>query len=206
MTAPSEVIPCRWEHRRGEGRDAIFRAHCGRLGCKGVLGELRYQDSPAARVASSLSDRARGIEVLGVLEEQRRLPRGVTDSKASELAALKNWAQEALLATDGEWLMFANLRRTRPDHSGKFHLGSAYYYGYPDTGYHWSDGQKRVADGVATSRRPMQGPAQDMRVPGISVNFIEGQHPLPTDRIWCKWCRTLNQLDWPEPLRDRRSR
>ena len=72
---------------------------------------------------------------------------------------------------------------------------TAFYRGFSDSGFRVAFGGngKRTPHGTPIGRRP--------KIPH-SLFAVQGQIITPTDRIWCPVCGTLNQLDWPDALRD----
>jgi hypothetical protein len=214
-----ETIPCRWKHLRGEGRKAMYRATCGRGKCRGHLGDLRFQGSYEDAAADVLEeyrrDRSRleqGIargehpsrggrsadEELARLvsrEEtaQRHLQEAAADERAGRVNAQQEWRMSALPCL------------------GQFVYSDDYptpiYYGHADSGFRISFRRKYSRSGNEIGRRPMypadhRSPGWMTEVYGAGRHGLKGQRVLPTDRVWCPVCGTLNQLEWPEQLKD----
>jgi hypothetical protein len=204
-------IACRWKRLYGLGRQAVYRATCGRESCPGHLGDMSYTDSLAHRTASDLQHRRNFDELVrtgalpGVLtHKQAEARHHETEWIASQVAHLD-------LPQEGEWRMSAELllKKLGPSDQKITFIGPggyAFYRGYRDSGFHIALTGKRSRKGFHIARRPMEGVSRDLRIAGVSNKFIEGQVPRPTDRVWCRVCGQLNQLDWPDALKDPEAR
>lgn len=183
---PADLSRARWKHLCGEGREAIYRATCGRAGCPGHLGDLGFDRSDDwAEVAALLS----------------------ADDVNPELL------QTAKEAWTPEWSMSAEPQHVSRMATVAARTGfDAIYRGFGDTGYRISHGGKRSRHGERVGRRPdpIPLPLSALRKLEQSLElhpyFVSGQTVRPTDRVWCPSCGTLNRLDWPEPLQDPRAR
>jgi hypothetical protein len=156
-----------------------------------------------------LKRRRQGIEQLRAGAAPGLFTDEEIESMAREVEHVAGQTQHLDLPKDGEWLMSAELRRTKStpsDRSDILSRGYAFYRGYADTGFRISRGGKRTRDGWQYPRRRMEGVSRDMRVPGVAVNVIEGQAVRPTNHVWCPICGQLNQLDWPDALKNPRAR
>jgi hypothetical protein len=168
-------------------------------------------DSPSNRVASDLQHRRDFIELArtgalpGLLTQER------IEARQHELEFIASQVPLMDLPHDGEWLMSAEPLAKQLGHSSQQRAflgpgGYAFYYGYADSGYRISQTGKRSRKGWQIARRPMEGVSRDLRIPGASNKFIEGQVVRPHDRVYCTVCDALNQLDWPDTLKDSRAR
>jgi hypothetical protein len=122
-------------------------------------------------------------------QQERRLDDLIVTSRRARLSVAAR--TESVSDRDG-WQMVAEPRSGKlPDSPPRV---KAFYRGYRDTGYRISTGGKRTLSGWQAPRRPKVGHHFDYT--------ITGQVVRPTDLVWCPACGTLNQLDWPEALRD----
>jgi hypothetical protein len=210
MTSQVKVIPCRWKHLHGEGMQAVYRATCGRVGCPGHLGDLQYVDSPSNRVASDLQHRREFIDLVRSGAVPELLSQEQIEARQRELELIERQAPPTSLSQEGEWRMSAEplLKKIGPSKQQRGFTGPggyAFYYGYADTGFRISLTGRRSRKGWHIARRPMEGVSRDLRIPGASNKFIEGQVVRPNDRVYCRVCGELNQLTWPTALKDHRA-
>lgn len=189
MNAAETPISGRWKHLRGEGREAVYRAICGRPSCPHALGELVYRSGVRGE-AGSLRARLRAAEA--VLGDR---PRPEDAAMLAEIRRGVEWLDANSLGTTAPgWIMRA------PKHNGIRGI----YRGFPDSGYRISFGGKRSLGGVRVGHR-QQDPAWSsmLTLPETKAvggpRGVFGQTPCPPARVWCL-CGTLNALDWPEPL------
>jgi hypothetical protein len=181
-TIPQKSIvgatPCRWKHLRGQGTDAIYRASCG-TGCPGHLGDLHF-------VGSHFLTRRFTLGQPGDPDEP------VWEISAATRARMERYAEEGrrvavIPGFASTWVLSASPLAGQPR--------DAIYRGYADTGFKISFGGKKASNKTRVGRRSfMNWDIGGPRKP-------QGQTIRPPSRIWCPACGTLNQLDWPEPLR-----
>jgi hypothetical protein len=181
-----EAIPCRWKHLRGTGLAAVYRAICGatrgRGVCRAHLGDLHHA-----------------------------CQRSVQENRASSARDALEWASSQLGISMPADLLgdYCSKRRYRSLPSRGWSLSGppipgrepAIYRGYADSGYRIVFRGKTARNGARVGRRPssMWQPDLDQET---RERPVDGRTPVPpTDHIWCPMCGTLNQLDWPEPLR-----
>lgn len=221
MSAP-EPVPCRWKQLRGAGRDAIYRATCAQASCPGHLGDLSYvapseeaweelaalvtRGRPRAELDAGHQSSLSAVAALVKSNYVAELVEYIADQEGLTVAQ-REWARKRLETEDMDrelfhtgWLMQADQHESvvPPHHDPP----EAIYYGHADSGFRISTAGKRSRDGVRVGRRATTRPTP----PGIERIFgprhVEGQIVRPTNRVRCRVCGTLNQLVWPEPLRD----
>ncbi len=216
------TVAARWKRVRGRGLDAVYRASCGKGGCPGFLGELRYAAS-GAQQAIQLRDYARRErECLQVIADGGprggggpAVPEWARDLDLDEALDMAREREEEVArllevvgddvekyfpeSLEGWWMRarpYASRQPTEPELK-------AVYAGYADTGYRISLGGKRSLDGLRIGRRPsLEEDAPPVFRELRGTHAVEGQLVGPTDRIWCRVCGVLNQLDGPAELRD----
>jgi len=221
VNAP-EAIPCRWKQLRGAGRDAIYRATCGRASCPGHLGDLSYfapseewWEELAAlvtrgrpRLELDADDRSPLSAVAAVVRSNYLAEFVAFIAERKGLTAAQRELAIKRLETKGVerelfragWHMQAEQHESvvAPHHDPP----EAIYYGHRDSGFRISVGGKRSRDGLRIGRRAPTQPTPPGTVETLGPRYVEGQRVRLTDRVWCRVCGTLNQLVWPEPLKD----
>jgi hypothetical protein len=204
VSATAQIIPCQWKHLYGKGRKAIYRATCGRERCPGHLGDLLFMDSPSNRAASDLRHRREFNELVRTGALPGLLTQDQFEARQRETELIESQVPFMNLPQEGEWRMSAepHLKKLGPQRPFVGPGGYAFYYGYADSGYRISLTGKRSRKGWQIARRPMEGASRELRIPGASNKFIEGQVVRPTDQVRCRLCGQLNQLDWPDALKD----
>ena len=227
----SDPIPCRWKRLRGTGREAIYRATCGRAGCPGHLGDLSYLDGRSAdlhqefRALVKMSARL-GREVVRLRQEADQLRNsarfsmspgdeagasaGTIPPETADRSVIERIVQEvrASLPPARTWLMSA--APIEHASSGPSRRGGAVYRGFAEAGFRISHTGRRALNGNRIGRRPLRLlgnplnplPQDSAAREALQMRDVDGQIVQPTDRVWCPVCGALNQLNWPEPLQD----